>query len=110
MELKLKVENKIAELLKLCNESTIAIDTNKVSDACQTAIEILGTSTWESGEPIVLHSISVAKIVAKEMGLGTDSIITAVLHNVFESSNDKDILIDSIPRHTEKVCRECSKA
>lgn len=39
-----------------------------------------------SGEPYILHPISVAKIVISEMGLGSTSICAALLHDVVEDT------------------------
>lgn len=93
-----EIDSALADLLAVCSGSSLKIDSDKVKEAAETAYQILGTVSWESGVPIILHSISVAKIVAKEVGLGTDSVVAALLHNVFESSNDKDELIAALPQ------------
>lgn len=41
----------------------------------------------KTGEPYIYHPIAVAKIVAKEIGLGTTSIVAALLHDVIEDSD-----------------------
>lgn len=87
----------ISGLLNICKKSNIAIDISKIEDAGQKAFQILGNSCWETGEPIIFHSIEVAKIVANDIGIGTDSIVAALLHNVFESSNEKDEIISQLP-------------
>lgn len=46
-----------------------------------------------SGEPYILHPISVAKICASEIGLGSTSICSALLHDVVE---DTDYTVDDI--------------
>ena len=46
-----------------------------------------------SGEPYILHPIAVARIVADEIGLGSKSVISALLHDVVE---DTDITLDDI--------------
>ncbi|NLA23443.1 MAG: bifunctional (p)ppGpp synthetase/guanosine-3',5'-bis(diphosphate) 3'-pyrophosphohydrolase [Bacteroidales bacterium] len=46
-----------------------------------------------SGEPYVIHPIAVAKIVADEIGLGTKSVISALLHDVVE---DTDYTVEDI--------------
>ena len=48
-----------------------------------------------SGEPYILHPISVAKIVVDEIGLGCKSICAALLHDVVE---DTDFTVDDIQR------------
>ncbi len=48
-----------------------------------------------SGEPYILHPIAVAKIVNREIGLGSTSICAALLHDVVE---DTDYTVDDI-RH-----------
>ena len=46
-----------------------------------------------SGEPYIMHPISVAMIASKEMGLGSTSICCALLHDVVE---DTDYTVDDI--------------
>lgn len=41
----------------------------------------------KSGEPYIYHPIAVAKIAAQEIGLGTTSIVCALIHDVVEDSN-----------------------
>ena len=40
----------------------------------------------KSGEPYILHPLAVAKIVTKEIGLGTKSVVAALLHDVVEDT------------------------
>jgi len=46
-----------------------------------------------SGEPYILHPIAVARICAKEIGLGSTSICAALLHDVVE---DTDYTVEDI--------------
>lgn len=48
-----------------------------------------------SGEPYIMHPLSVARIVVREIGLGSTSICAALLHDVVE---DTDYTVDDI-RH-----------
>src|SRR4030042_4593737 len=52
-----------------------------------------------SGEPYILHPIAVAKIATHEIGLGTKSVICALLHDVVE---DTDYTIEDIEHHFGK--------
>jgi GTP diphosphokinase / guanosine-3',5'-bis(diphosphate) 3'-diphosphatase len=49
----------------------------------------------KSGEPYIYHPIAVAHICAEEIGLGTTSIVCALLHDVVE---DTDLTIEDIAR------------
>lgn len=46
-----------------------------------------------SGEPYIMHPLAVARIVSKEMGLGSTSISASLLHDVVE---DTDYTVDDI--------------
>lgn len=46
-----------------------------------------------SGEPYIMHPIAVAQIVCREMGLGSTSICSALLHDVVE---DTEYTVDDI--------------
>jgi GTP pyrophosphokinase len=46
-----------------------------------------------SGEPYIMHPLAVALIVSEEMGLGSTSIVAALLHDVVE---DTDYTVDDI--------------
>jgi len=46
-----------------------------------------------SGEPYIMHPIAVAQIASEEMGLGSTSICSALLHDVVE---DTDYTVEDI--------------
>ncbi|HXL00506.1 MAG TPA: HD domain-containing protein, partial [Dysgonamonadaceae bacterium] len=46
-----------------------------------------------SGEPYIMHPLAVARIVSREMGLGSTSISAALLHDVVE---DTDFTVEDI--------------
>ncbi|MDE6135233.1 MAG: HD domain-containing protein, partial [Muribaculaceae bacterium] len=49
-----------------------------------------------SGEPYILHPIAVARIVSREIGLGSTSICAALLHDVVE---DTDYTVEDIQQN-----------
>ena len=63
------------------------------------AFKIANEAHWnmrrKSGEPYIIHPISVAKIVNQEIGLGARSITVALLHDVVE---DTDYSLDNVTR------------
>jgi GTP pyrophosphokinase len=57
----------------------------------------------KSGEPFIFHPLAVAQICVEEIGLGTTSIIAALMHDVVE---DTDIELEDIRRiFGEKITR-----
>jgi guanosine-3',5'-bis(diphosphate) 3'-pyrophosphohydrolase len=63
------------------------------------AFRIANEGHWnmrrKSGEPYIIHPISVAKIVNQEIGLGAKSIAVALLHDIVE---DTDYTLEDITR------------
>jgi len=57
----------------------------------------------KSGEPYIIHPIAVAKIVAKDLGLGATSIVAALLHDVVEDTEYSVTDIENM--FGEKVAR-----
>src|SRR5690554_1083458 len=57
----------------------------------------------KTGEPYIYHPLAVAQIVAEEVGLGTTSIVCALLHDTVE---DTDITLDDIERMFGKKERQ----
>jgi GTP pyrophosphokinase len=71
----------------LMNDCRIQIpeaDLPMVQNAMDQAVRALGESKWGNGEFILQHSISVGRIAVLELGLSTDSLVSCLLHNVFE--------------------------
>ncbi len=52
-----------------------------------------GGARRRSGEPYIMHPLAVARIVSREMGLGSTSISASLLHDVVE---DTDYTVDDI--------------
>ncbi len=77
------IEKAFNGFYEICKTNIPEKEHSKIQDAYQFACEVFGDKSWESGELIVIHSIEVAKIVVQEIGLGVDSTIAALLHNVF---------------------------
>jgi len=71
-------------------------DKKKVRRAFDLAAEAHKDMRRHSGEPYIYHPLEVATIVAGEIGLGTTSIICALLHDVVE---DTEYSLDDIRFH-----------
>ena len=58
----------------------------RIRRAFDIALEAHKDMRRKSGEPYIYHPISVARIVAEEMGLDTTSIVCALLHDTVEDT------------------------
>ncbi|QSE97281.1 RelA/SpoT family protein [Fulvivirga lutea] len=61
-------------------------DSKLIRKAFNTALEAHSGTRRKSGEPYIFHPIAVARICVTEIGLGTTSIISALLHDVVEDT------------------------
>lgn len=57
-----------------------------IRKAFNTAVDAHSETRRKSGESYVFHPIAVARIVSEEIGLGTTSIVCALLHDVVEDT------------------------
>lgn len=62
-------------------------ETKRIRKAFDVAVEAHKDMRRKSGEPYIYHPIAVARICAEEMGLGTTSIICALLHDTVEDTH-----------------------
>src|SRR3954464_5245403 len=70
-------------------------DKELVRRAFEMAVDAHKTMRRKSGEPYILHPLSVAQICVEEIGLGVRSTICALLHDTVE---DTDISLDDVQR------------
>jgi GTP diphosphokinase / guanosine-3',5'-bis(diphosphate) 3'-diphosphatase len=82
-----KIQTGYLALLHAAKNTVTSEDIVKIRKAFNLAVEACGDRTILTGEPEILHALSVAKIIAGEMGLGPTSIITALLHDSFDNLN-----------------------
>ncbi len=78
-----KINTAYRSLLKAAGSSLAPGDNSKIRRALDLAIKACGDNLTLTGEPAILHALSVASIIAGEMGLGVTSIITAILHDTY---------------------------
>ncbi|GGE93367.1 RelA/SpoT family protein [Hymenobacter cavernae] len=61
-------------------------DAKLIKKAFNTSLEAHKDMRRKSGEPYILHPLAVAQIAVEEIGLGTTSIVSALLHDVVEDT------------------------
>ncbi len=62
-------------------------DMERLRNAFEFAWEAHSPQRRKSGEPYIIHPVSVARIVAEELELGADPVIAAFLHDVVEDTH-----------------------
>ncbi|MEY2792942.1 MAG: diphosphokinase [Bacteroidota bacterium] len=62
-------------------------DAKQIKKAFLMSMEAHKEMRRKSGEPYIYHPLAVAQICVEEIGLGTTSIISALLHDVVEDTN-----------------------
>jgi GTP diphosphokinase / guanosine-3',5'-bis(diphosphate) 3'-diphosphatase len=82
-------------LLRACKPFMKKGDKRLVRLAFDIALEAHKDMRRKSGEPYIYHPLEVARIAVEEIGLGTTSVICALLHDVVE---DTDITLDQIEK------------
>ncbi|MEC9208809.1 MAG: RelA/SpoT family protein [Bacteroidota bacterium] len=96
---KKEILNRYKSLLRACSDKTDKKDKKDIRKAFDIAVQAHKDMRRKSGEPYIYHPIAVAHIAAKEIGLGTTSIICALLHDVVE---DTDYTLKDIEKNFGK--------
>lgn len=84
--------NEFSDLLKIIKLNDAHYDVAKIEQAYVMAEKAHCDQRRKSGEPYIIHPVSVAMILA-DFGMDTDSIVAALLHDVVE---DTDIPLETI--------------
>ncbi len=96
---KSEILKRYRKLLRACKSTLKKGDKKMIRMAFDMAVESHKDMRRKSGEPYIYHPIAVAQIAAEEIGLGTTSIVCALLHDVVE---DTDITLEDIEREFGK--------
>lgn len=98
--IELEAENKAIaqeykELLRISYQTLTDEDKKIIRKAFDVAVDAHKDQRRKSGEAYIFHPIAVAKIVARDIGLGATSIAAALMHDVVE---DTDITVEDIEK------------
>ncbi|MBS1506262.1 MAG: bifunctional (p)ppGpp synthetase/guanosine-3',5'-bis(diphosphate) 3'-pyrophosphohydrolase [Bacteroidetes bacterium] len=95
VEEKREIINRYRRLLRKAKPVLKEGDAKLIKRAFTIAMEAHKNMRRKSGEPYIFHPLTVAEICVEEIGLGTTSIVAALLHDVVE---DTDIQLSDIER------------
>jgi guanosine-3',5'-bis(diphosphate) 3'-pyrophosphohydrolase len=90
---KTEILKRYRALLRASKSTLQKGDKRMIRKAFDMALESHKDMRRKSGEPYIYHPIAVAQIAAEEIGLGTTSIVCALLHDVVE---DTDVTLEDI--------------
>ena len=90
---KKEILKRYRSLLNACRRRMEKGDKLLIRKAFEVALEAHKDMRRKSGEPYIFHPIAVAHIAAEEIGLGTTSVVCALLHDVVE---DTDLSLEDI--------------
>ena len=95
VEEKREIIGRYRRLLRKAKPILKGDDAKLIKRAFTISMEAHKNMRRKSGEPYIFHPLSVAEICVEEIGLGTTSIVAALLHDVVE---DTDIQLADIER------------
>ena len=96
---KKEIQKRYRALLKACKPTMEKGDKRQIRQAFELSVDAHKNMRRKSGEPYIYHPIAVAQIAAEEIGLGTTSIVCALLHDVVE---DTELTLEDIEREYGK--------
>lgn len=100
---KQEILKRYRQLLRSCRHTLEKGDKKLIRKAFDMALEAHKNMRRKSGEPYIYHPLAVAQIAAQEIGLGTTSIVCALLHDVVE---DTEITLEVVQHNFgDKVAR-----
>ena len=82
-----EIRKRYRALLRACKPTLQKGDKQQIRKAFDLSLESHKDMRRKSGEPYIYHPIAVAQIAAEEIGLGTTSIVCALLHDVVEDTS-----------------------
>lgn len=91
----IEIRREFNQLLATCTRCDNKEDKAMIKKAFKLAFEAHRDMRRKSGELYIVHPLAVARIINQEMGLGSKSIICALLHDVVE---DTDYTLEDIER------------
>jgi GTP diphosphokinase / guanosine-3',5'-bis(diphosphate) 3'-diphosphatase len=94
-----QVQTRYSHLRQICRMSWDEPALAKLDEAFRFVSEAIGAQKFHSGEHILTHALEVATIIAGEIGLEPDSVITGMLHNIMYAGLERKVGREEIEKH-----------
>ncbi len=99
MEIKEQIFTRYIYLKEHCRLSWDDTSLEKIEKAFHFASSIIGEKAFKTGEIILNHSLDVATVIATEIGMGVDSVVAGLLHNVMYAGLEVKATRDEIEKN-----------
>lgn len=90
-----KIINRYRGLLRASKDLVSKEEIKQIRKAFKIVADLNNEKRRESGDPYIIHLVDVARICVEDMGLGSSSIISALLH---ETINNKQLTLKEIEK------------
>jgi GTP pyrophosphokinase len=91
MDIHQQAVSRYEQLKEYCRVNWDTGSLDKLEEAFHFARKAIGDKKFKTGEFILSHSLDVASIIAVEIGLEPDSVITGVLHNIMYAGIEQPV-------------------
>ncbi len=99
MELQEQFYTRYNHLREFCRMNWDESALSRLDETFRFAQSVIGEKQFKTGEYILSHSLDVAAIIAVEIGLEPDSVITGLLHNIMYAGLDRKVTREEIEAH-----------
>jgi len=96
MELTEQTYTRFYHLREICQVTWDTPALDRLEETFDFARTVIGEKQFKTGEFIINHSLDVATIIAVEIGLEPDSVITGLLHNIMYAGLDRKVTREEI--------------
>ncbi len=103
MDIHEQIVTRYDNLKSICQPAWESKDLERIEKAFLFASTIVGENRFKHGEVIIAHSLEVATIIAQEIGMGPDSIVAGLLHNVMYAGLEKKAIQKDIEEEFGKT-------
>ncbi|NLO01028.1 MAG: bifunctional (p)ppGpp synthetase/guanosine-3',5'-bis(diphosphate) 3'-pyrophosphohydrolase [Bacteroidales bacterium] len=98
MDIRQEAVSRYEQLKEYCRANWDASSVEKLEEAFSFALNAIGDKKFITGEYILNHSLDVASIIAVEIGLEPDSVISGILHNIMYAGIERPVTKEEIEK------------
>jgi GTP diphosphokinase / guanosine-3',5'-bis(diphosphate) 3'-diphosphatase len=98
MDIKEQAYTRYEQLKEFCRLTWDEHALSRLDETFHFARTVIGRKQFKTGEFILNHSLEVATIIAEEIGLEPDSVVTGLLHNIMYAGLDRQVTREELEK------------